>query len=162
MLIDRLAHASIVDAVRAAEVPLRVFPHNDMRKLARLLQSAEDANELQVVITESIFSMDGDAAPLAAFAELKRSHPFVLILDEAHASGVYGEHGSGYANEANLTNAAVDVFIVTLSKSVGVAGGAICASRAFCESVVNFGRAYLFSTSIPPASRPPPRRPPSR
>jgi 8-amino-7-oxononanoate synthase len=147
-LLDKLAHASLIDAVRASTVPFRVFPHNDLSKLARLLGDA-DTDELQVVVTESVFSMDGDASPLAGVADLKARHPFVLLLDEAHGSGVYGANGSGYANELGLTSV-VDVFVVTMSKSVGCAGGAVCASKTFCDALVNFGRAYVFSTSIPP------------
>jgi 8-amino-7-oxononanoate synthase len=147
-LLDKLAHASLIDAVRGSGLPLRVFPHNDLKKLARLLEEA-DRDETQVVVTESIFSMDGDAAPLADFAELKARHPFVLLLDEAHGSGVYGPNGSGYAAELGLTSV-VDIFIVTMSKSLGIAGGAICASKNFCDGVANFGRAYVYSTSVPP------------
>jgi 7-keto-8-aminopelargonate synthetase-like enzyme len=95
--------------------------------------------------------MDGDAAPLAGFMELKRSHSFLLLLDEAHGSGVYGANGSGYANESGFSDI-VDVFIVTLSKALGSAGGAICASKDFCDAVANFGRAYVYSTSLPPAN----------
>src|SRR5439155_10117611 len=94
-LLDKLAHASLIDAVRATGAPMRVFPHNDLAKLARLLRDA-DAGETQVVVTESIFSMDGDAAPLAGIADLKTSHEFILLLDEAHGSGAFGANGSGY------------------------------------------------------------------
>ncbi|MDP9172897.1 MAG: aminotransferase class I/II-fold pyridoxal phosphate-dependent enzyme [Planctomycetota bacterium] len=148
-LIDKLAHASLLDAVRGANAPWRVFPHNGIKKLARLLREAE-AGQLQVVITESIFSMDGDAADLAALAELKSKHPFVLLLDEAHAGGVYGPGGAGLAAELKLSGA-VDISIATLSKAAGVAGGAICASQKFRDAVVNLGRAYIYSTSVPPA-----------
>jgi 8-amino-7-oxononanoate synthase len=147
-LLDKLAHASLIDAVRGGGLPLRVFPHNDLGKLARLLQTS-DPNEMQVVVTESIFSMDGDAAPLRELAKLKREKPFVLLLDEAHGSGVYGENGSGYAAECGVTES-VDIFVVTLSKSLGVAGGAICSTKAFRDAVVNVGRAYIYSTAIPP------------
>jgi 8-amino-7-oxononanoate synthase len=147
-LLDKLAHASLIDAVRASALPFRVFPHNDLSKLARLLTD-KDADELQVVVTESIFSMDGDASPLAGFAELKSRHHFVFLLDEAHGSGVYGANGSGFANEVALTSI-VDIFVVTLSKSMGCAGGAVCASKIFCDALINFGRAYVFSTSVPP------------
>jgi 8-amino-7-oxononanoate synthase len=146
-MVDKLAHASIIDAVRATGSELRVFPHNQFKKLQRLLDDAPAA-QLQVVLTESIFSMDGDAADLAGLAELKKRRPFVLVLDEAHATGVYGKHGAGYANERGLQSV-VDVSVVTLSKALGVIGGAVCGSRAFCESLVNHGRAYIFSTSIP-------------
>jgi 8-amino-7-oxononanoate synthase len=120
-----------------------------LSKLQRLLEQAEPT-QLQVVVTESIFSMDGDAANLKSLVELKRYRPFVLLLDEAHASGVYGPNGAGLAAEYGLTNA-VDIFVVTFSKAAGCVGGAICASEDFCQAVINFGRAYIFSTNIPPA-----------
>jgi 8-amino-7-oxononanoate synthase len=152
-LLDKLCHASLVDAVRAVadetKVTFRIFPHNHMAKLRRLLEEAEET-VLQVVITESIFSMDGDAADLAGIAELKKHHPFLLLLDEAHGSGVYGPNGSGYAVEMGLGEM-VDITIVTLSKALGCSGGAICASNSICEAIVNFGRSYIFSTAIPPA-----------
>ena len=88
-LLDKLAHASLIDAIRSTEAPCRIFPHNHLAKLERLLSEA-DLRQLQVVVTESIFSMDGDAADLRGLAALKDRHPFVLLLDEAHASGVYG------------------------------------------------------------------------
>lgn len=148
-LLDKLAHASLIDAVRAAGMPFRVFPHNGISKLRRLLQEAEDG-QLQVVVTESIFSMDGDAVDLKSLVDLKQEHSFTLLLDEAHAAGVYGPDGAGYAAELGLHHA-VDISIVTLSKALGGIGGAICGSKRWCDAVVNFGRAYLFSTSLPPA-----------
>jgi 8-amino-7-oxononanoate synthase len=146
-LLDKLVHASLIDAVRATGRSFRVFPHNGIAKLQRLLEDADPA-EIQVVATESIFSMEGDAADLPALAALKHQRPFILLLDEAHGSGVYGPNGAGYAAELGLRGA-VDVSVITLSKALGAVGGAICGSRQFCEAVVNFGRAYLFSTSLP-------------
>src|SRR4029078_6651908 len=96
-----------------------------------------------------IFSMDGDAADLAGLATLKREHPFLLVLDEAHGAGVYGANGAGLASELGLQSA-VDVSIATLSKAIGCAGGVVCGSRAFCDALVNFGRAYIFSTIVSP------------
>jgi 8-amino-7-oxononanoate synthase len=165
-LIDRLVHASLIDAVRASGVEFRVFPHNGIAKLERLLcgreggaqpkpssvfgaEKARQEPPINVVITESIFSMDGDAADLAAIAELKRAHDFVLLLDEAHGSGVYGKNGAGYANESALASVA-DITIVTLSKAFGLAGGAICSEKLFVDSVLNHGRAYVYSTSVAP------------
>ncbi len=147
-LVDKLAHASLLDAVRSADAPWRVIPHNGLEKLQRLLQDA-DADQLQVVVTESIFSMDGDGVDLAALAKLKQRHKFVLVLDEAHGSGVYGPCGAGLAAEMNLTDA-VDVSIVTLSKAVGCVGGAVCGNKKFCDALLNFGRAYIYSTNLPP------------
>lgn len=146
-LLDKLSHASLIDAVRGAGHEFRVFPHNGMEKLERLLRDA-NRGEMQVVATESIFSMDGDAADLQSLNRLKQRYGFVLLLDQAHASGVYGPAGSGYSNEIGLGELA-DVSVVTLSKSVGCAGGAVCGSRLFCQSVLNFGRAWIYSTSVP-------------
>ena len=148
-LVDKLAHASLIDAVRGADAKMRVFPHNNLGKLRRLLEDAT-AGEPQVVLTESIFSMDGDAADLEGLVALKRERPFVLVLDEAHGSGVYGANGSGLARERGL-DAHVDVSMVTLSKALGGVGGAVCASEAFCAAVVNHGRAYVYSTAVPPS-----------
>ena len=148
-LIDKLAHASLVDAVRGCDAHWRVFPHNSLGKLKRLLDDA-DEDELQVVVTESIFSMDGDAVDLAALNELKQRRPFILLLDEAHASGVYGPQGAGLAAERGLTEM-VDVFVVTFSKAAGLVGGGICGTKKFCDAVVNLGRAFIYSTNIPPA-----------
>jgi 7-keto-8-aminopelargonate synthetase-like enzyme len=147
-LIDKLAHASLLDAVRGAAAEFRVFPHNHLAKVRRLLADAP-AGQLQVVLTESIFSMDGDAADLPALVAIKRERPFLLVLDEAHGSGVYGPGGAGYAAELGLAEH-VDVTVVTLSKALGCVGGAICASRNFCEALVNHGRAFVYSTAVPP------------
>jgi 8-amino-7-oxononanoate synthase len=148
-LLDKLCHASLIDAVHATGMPLRVFPHNHLPKLARLLEQAQPG-QLQVVVTESVFSMDGDAADLPGMARLKADRPFLLLLDEAHATGVFGPAGSGMANELGL-RAAVDVTVMTLSKAIGCVGGAVCGSETICRALVNFARAYIYSTSIPPA-----------
>jgi 8-amino-7-oxononanoate synthase len=152
-IVDRLAHASLIDAVRQVEgivgrPVMRVFPHNDIDKVERLLRDA-DADELQVVVTESIFSMDGDAADLAAIASLKTRYAFALLVDEAHAAGIYGPNGAGLVSQLALREQ-VDITIATLSKALGVSGGAVCASRAFIDALLNFGRAYIYSTSVSP------------
>jgi 8-amino-7-oxononanoate synthase len=148
-LLDKLCHASLVDAVHGSGAAFRVFPHNGVDKLRRLLADAP-AGQLQVVVTESIFSMDGDAADLAAIVALKREHEFLLLLDEAHGGGVYGPGGAGLAAELNL-NDAVDLTVATFSKAAGVAGGAVCGSALLCDAVVNHGRSMIFTTAMPPA-----------
>jgi 8-amino-7-oxononanoate synthase len=147
-LLDKLAHASLLDAVRASDAEFRIFPHNHLAKLERLLAGGS-ADQLQVVITESIFSMDGDAADLRGLAALKERYPFVMLLDEAHGTGVYGDGGAGYAAELGMAGVA-DVSVVTLSKSMGASGGAVCGTRNFCAALVNHGRAFIYSTAIPP------------
>jgi 8-amino-7-oxononanoate synthase len=149
-LVDKLAHASLIDAVRGSGNAFRVFPHNGIAKLDRLLTDSP-AGVMNVVVTESVFSMDGDTADLASLADLKRRHDFVLLLDEAHGSGVYGQDGAGLAAEKNLTSI-VDVTVVTLSKALGLAGGAICGGGAFADAVINAGRAYIYSTAVAPAT----------
>lgn len=146
-LVDKLAHASLIDAVRSSGQPFRIYPHNTLAKLSRLLQESEPG-QLQVVVTESIFSMDGDAADLRGVSRLKQSHPFLLMLDEAHGTGVYGPAGAGYAAECGLRDA-VDISVVTLSKAMGSVGGAVCTSSTFCEALVNHGRAFIYSTAVP-------------
>lgn len=148
-LLDKLCHASLIDAVRGSEAPFRVFPHNQLAKLERLLSDAEPS-ELQVVVTESVFSMDGDAADLAGIASLKRKRPFTVLLDDAHSTGVYGEGGRGLAWEQGNSDVA-DVTVVTLSKAAGSAGGVVCGSAIFGEAVVNASRAYIYSTGVAPS-----------
>src|SRR4051812_35832712 len=106
-LLDKLCHASLIDAVRASGAEFRIFPHNNLDKLERLLADAPAAQH-DVVITESIFSMDGDAADLEGIAALKLKYRFALVLDEAHGSGVYGHDGTGHAAEKGLADV-VDV-----------------------------------------------------
>jgi 8-amino-7-oxononanoate synthase len=146
-LIDKLCHASLVDAVRGVgERAFRVFPHNGIEKLSRMLEAREKT--LDVILTESIFSMDGDAADLPSIAALKTEYPDVfLAVDEAHGSGVYGENGSGLASELALRDR-VDATVVTLSKAIGVIGAAVCGSRSLCDVLVNLGRPYIYSTSM--------------
>jgi 8-amino-7-oxononanoate synthase len=155
LLIDKLVHASLIDAVRSVcgtdkKISFRVFPHNHLGKLERLLEETQPTVR-SAVITESIFSMDGDAADLPGIARLKKKHPFLLLLDEAHGGGVYGPAGAGYAAEIGLESI-VDLSIVTLSKALGGVGGAVCASQKFCDAIVNFGRSYIYSTNLPAAS----------
>ncbi|MGN6506259.1 MAG: aminotransferase class I/II-fold pyridoxal phosphate-dependent enzyme [Tepidisphaeraceae bacterium] len=147
-LVDKLAHASLIDAVRQHDVRFRIFPHNGLSKLARLLADAPP-DERQVVLTESIFSMDGDAADLRGIAELKRRHDFVLFVDEAHGSGLFGRHGAGLIDALGVSDA-VDISLVTLSKALGLSGAAICGNELFIRAVQNFGRAYIYSTAVPP------------
>ncbi len=149
-LLDKLSHASLIDAVRSTGGELRVFPHNHLGKLERLLVGREP-RAMDFVVTESIFSMDGDAADLRSIAALRQRCGFTLVLDEAHATGIRGPGGSGLAAELGL-GGSVDLGIATLSKAVGRVGGAVYGSAAMMQAVVNFGRAYIYSTAVPPAT----------
>ena len=152
IILDKLAHASLIDGARLSGATLRVFPHNQMEKLEAHLQWAREKHpEARVlVVTESIFSMDGDRAPLADIVELKDRYGALLLLDEAHAVGVVGANGRGLAELLGLT-ARVDIQMGTLSKALGVSGGYICGSRALIDWLINRARSFVYSTAPPAA-----------
>ncbi|MEI7912788.1 MAG: 8-amino-7-oxononanoate synthase [Verrucomicrobiota bacterium] len=152
IVLDKLSHACLVDAARLSGATLRVFPHNDLQKLSRLLTSirAKSATIRILVLTESVFSMDGDLCPLREIVELTEEHDALLMLDEAHAIGVLGEHGMGLAEELGL-QARIAFQMGTLSKAVGLAGGYLAASREWIDLLINRARSFIFSTAPPPA-----------
>lgn len=152
ILLDKLCHASLIDGAKLSGATIRVFPHNHLGKLESHLEWARREHpEARVVIaTESVFSMDGNRAPLRELAGLKKRFSALLLLDEAHAIGVIGPHGRGLAAEEGLTKH-VDVQMGTLSKALGVSGGYICGSRTLIEWLVNRARSFIFSTAPPPA-----------
>src|SRR5881396_1277865 len=123
VLLDKLCHASLIDGAKLSGAILRVFPHNDLRKLESHLEWArrEHPGRRVLIVTESVFSMDGDRAPLRELVELKKRFDTVLMLDEAHAVGVIGLHGRGLAVEENLSDD-VDVQMGTMSKALGASG----------------------------------------
>jgi 8-amino-7-oxononanoate synthase len=152
VLLDKLCHASLIDGVKLSGALLRVFPHRHLGKLESHLEWArrEHAQARIVIVTESVFSMDGDRAPLRELVELKKRFGALLLLDEAHAVGVIGLNGRGLAAEENV-NDDVDVQMGTLSKALGVSGGYICGSHSLIDWLTNRARSFIFSTSPPPA-----------
>jgi 7-keto-8-aminopelargonate synthetase-like enzyme len=148
IIMDKLCHASLVDAARLSGATIRIFPHNHLEKLERLLQSHEGRRTL--VITESIFSMDGDAALLKEIVEFKDQHGAWLLLDEAHAVGVLGPQGRGLAAALGLEQR-IDLQMGTLSKSLGLSGGYLAASRTVIDLLVNKARSFIYSTAPSPA-----------
>jgi len=151
VLLDKLSHASLIDGAKLSGAALRVFPHNHLGKLESHLEWAkrEHPNARVVVVTESVFSMDGDRVPLRELIELKKRFRALLLLDEAHALGVIGPNGRGLAAEEAL-NEDVDVQMGTLSKALGVSGGYICGSRSLVEWLINRARSFIYSTASPP------------
>lgn len=147
VLLDKLSHACLVDAARLSGATLRVFPHNHLEKLERLLQTARGR---VLVVTESIFSMDGDAAALREIVELKDRHGAWLLLDEAHAVGVLGPQGRGLAAALGLEQR-VELQMGTLSKALGLSGGYLAASRDVVDWLVNRARSFIYSTAPLPA-----------
>ena len=152
IILDKLAHASLIDGARLSGAHVRVFPHNHMGKLESHLAWARDnfPEARVVVVTEAVFSMDGDWALLAEIVELKRRFGALLLLDEAHAVGVIGAHGRGLAEQLGLAGA-VDIHMGTLSKALGVSGGYVCGGRRLIELLVNRARSFIYSTAPSPA-----------
>lgn len=147
--VDRLNHGSIIDAARGSGATLRVFAHRDYDKLESLLQKSAGARR-RVIVTDSVFSMDGDRADLKRLAALRSRYQALLVVDEAHATGVFGERGQGLA-EHECVSDQVDVMVGTLSKALGGIGGFIAASRDIIDWIVNTAGAFIYTTALPPA-----------
>ncbi|BCU78786.1 8-amino-7-oxononanoate synthase [Luteolibacter sp. LG18] len=152
VVLDKLCHASLIDAAKLSGATLRVFPHNDTAKLRKLLGTlrAKDASGRILVVTESVFSMDGDLCPLLELLDAVEEHDALLWLDEAHAFGVLGDRGMGLA-EALGCQHRVAFQMGTFSKAAGLSGGYVAASRVWIDLLVNRARAFIYSTAPPPA-----------
>ena len=151
VILDKKAHASMIDAAKLSGATLRVFRHNDLGNLEQRLQWAAAQGGRVLVATESIFSMDGDRAPLAGIVELKERYGAWLMLDEAHALGLYGPLGQGLAAIDGLAKR-IEIRMGTLGKAVGAAGGFICGSGSLIDLLVNKARSFIFSTAPSPAA----------
>jgi 8-amino-7-oxononanoate synthase len=151
VLLDKICHASLIDGAKLSGAILRVFPHNHLGKLESHLEWARRGypGKRILIVTESVFSMDGDRAPLRELVELKKRFGALLMLDEAHAVGVIGPNGRGLAAAENL-NEDVDVQMGTLSKALGASGGYICGSRNLIELLINRARSFIYSTAPAP------------
>ena len=151
VILDKLAHASLIDAARLSGATVRTFRHNCPERLEALLQSFDDTPGRRLIVTESIFSMDGDAAPLHEIVAIKERHGAWLLVDEAHATGLYGPTGAGLLEDPALS-ARVEVILATLSKALGSVGGVIAGSRVLIDWLVNRARSFVYSTALPPGS----------
>jgi 8-amino-7-oxononanoate synthase len=152
VVLDKLCHGGLIDAAKLSGASVRVFAHNHLGKLESHLDSArrEYPDSRLLIVTESVFAMEGDRAPLRELVGLKKRYDAMLLIDEAHAAGVLGANGRGLAAEENLTRD-VDVQIGSLSKAVGVSGGYVCGSRSLIAWLVNRARPFIFSAAAPPA-----------
>lgn len=152
VILDKLAHACLIDGVHASGAKMRVFPHNDLAKLESHLKWARETHPKgrTLIVTESVFSMDGDLAPLREIVELKDRHGAILFLDEAHAVGVRGRGAQGLAGELGLADR-IEIQMGTLGKALGVSGGYIAGSRTLIDFLINRARSFIFSTAPSPA-----------
>ncbi len=155
---DSLNHASIIDGMRLSKAPRVVYPHKDVEALRGLLREAREVGRpatgepyrLILVVTDGVFSMDGDIAPLPAIVEAAETHGAAVFVDDAHASGVLGRNGRGTVDHFGL-HGRVAIQVGTLSKAVGVLGGYVAGSQALRDLLTQRARPFLFSTSHPPA-----------
>ena len=147
---DELNHASIIDGCRLSRAEIRVFPHKDLDQLEDILKETASFPGKKLLITDGVFSMDGDIAPLPALVELGERYGAILMIDDAHSSGVLGRDGRGTVDHFNL-HGRVDIQVGTLSKAVGALGGYVCGSRKLIDFLYHRARPFLFSTSHPPA-----------
>jgi 8-amino-7-oxononanoate synthase len=152
VLLDKLCHASLIDGAKLSGATLRVFPHNHLGKLESHLDWAkrEHPESRVLIVTESVFSMDGDRAPLRELIDLKKRFGAWLFLDEAHAVGVIGANGRGVAVEQGL-GSEVEIQMGTLSKALGVSGGYICGSWSLIDWLINRARSFIYTTASSPA-----------
>ncbi len=149
ILSDELNHASIIDGIRLTRAERKIWAHADMSSLESALQATQSARR-RLVITDGVFSMDGDVAPLPDIVELSERYGAIVYVDDAHASGVFGADGRGTIDHFGL-HGRVHVQVGTLSKAIGVLGGYVASTRALRELLIQRGRPFLFSTSHPPA-----------
>jgi 8-amino-7-oxononanoate synthase len=150
ILSDELNHASLIDGCRLSRATVMVYRHCDPDHLRAMLTRARGARR-RIIVSDSVFSMDGDVAPLAEIVELARRHEAAVMIDEAHAVGVMGPGGAGLAAALGLERE-VDVQMGTLSKALGSYGAYVAGSRALIDLLINRARSFVFTTGLPPAS----------
>jgi len=150
ILCDKLNHASILDAAQGSRAKLRTYPHRDTARLKSLLDRERSRHRRCLLVTDSLFSMDGDLAPLRELVDLKNHYDATLLIDEAHATGVLGPGGRGLAEHLHLEDE-IDVTVGTLSKALGAMGGFIAGPAPLIDLLRTSARAYIYTTAPPPA-----------
>lgn len=149
IIIDKINHASIIDGCRLSGVNIRVYPHKNMNSLEKILKKSQTYN-LRLIITDGIFSMDGDIAPLPEIVALAKKYQAVVMVDDAHGTGVLGKEGRGTVEYFDLEGH-IDIQMGTLSKALGSFGGFIAGSNVLIEYLKNKARSFIYSTALPPA-----------
>lgn len=147
---DELNHASIIDGCRISKAAIKRFPHKDLEGCERVLKEISGHRGHKLLITDGVFSMDGDIAPLPGLVELAEKYECIMMIDDAHASGVLGRNGRGTVDHFGL-HGRIDIQVGTLSKAIGSLGGYVCSTRDTIEYLYHRARPFLFSTSHPPS-----------
>ena len=147
---DALNHASIIDGCRLSKAKIHVFPHRNTAAAAKIAEELADKPGHKLLITDGVFSMDGDIAPLSELVAIAEKYGAIMMIDDAHSSGVLGKNGRGTVDHFGL-HGRVDIQVGTLSKAIGALGGYVCGSRDLIEYLYHRARPFLFSTSHPPA-----------
>jgi len=147
---DELNHASIIDGCRLSKASIKVFKHKDLEDCERICKETEDWPGRKLLITDGVFSMDGDIAPLPQLCDLAEKYNCIMMIDDAHSSGVLGRGGRGTVDHLGC-HGRVDIQVGTLSKAIGSLGGYVCGSRDLIEFLYHRARPFLFSTSHPPS-----------
>jgi glycine C-acetyltransferase len=147
---DELNHASIIDGARLSGATKKIFRHKDIAHAEELLKEVAGQPGRKLIISDGVFSMDGDIGPLPALCDLAEKYGAIMMVDDAHSSGILGRNGRGTIDHFNV-HGRVDVQVGTLSKAIGAMGGYVCGSRDLIEFLYNRGRPFLFSTSHPPS-----------
>ena len=150
ILSDARNHASIIDGCRLSKAKVEIYRHNDVDHLVELCKQATGYRR-KLIVTDALFSMDGDIAPLSLLAEVARQYDAMLMVDEAHATGVYGATGRGMAEELDCEDG-IDISVGTLSKALGSMGGFVSGRRSLIDLLVNKARTYIYSTAMPAVS----------
>ena len=151
LISDELNHASIIDGGRLSKASRKIYPHKDMKALKTILESSEaQGARRKMIVTDGVFSMDGDLAPLPQIVELAEKHGAFVMVDDAHASGVMGKNGRGTPSHFGLVDR-VQIQIGTLSKAVAAIGGYVAGSKSLCDYLASVGRPFGFSSSHPPS-----------
>ncbi len=149
VIVDKLNHASIIDGCKLSGATMRVYPHKDLSYLEKLLKQAGKFRR-KLIVTDSVFSMDGDLAPLPGIVSLKEEYGAMLMIDEAHGTGVFGANGRGVAEYFGVEDK-IDVTMGTMSKAIGTLGGFVAGDSKLIDYLINKSRPFIFSTALPPA-----------
>lgn len=151
IFLDKLNHASLIDGARLSGASVRIYPHNGLSRLEHLLQRLRVGHQKCLIVSDTVFSMEGDLADLPALSEMAQRFDAMLMVDEAHATGIWGDNGRGMAEHQGVEDH-VDIVVGTLSKALGGVGGYVAGSQELIDYLINFSRPFMYTTGSPAAA----------